>query len=228
MPSSHSTAGDLEHLYAHRFSARERIEKAKLWRILCDDFFSRYVPPDATILDLGAGYCDFINNVRGARKIAVDLNAETVRAAASDVEVLTIDLERIAELIEPETVDLVFASNVFEHLRGPDSLLAVLAAVHRVLRPGGRIVVTQPNVGPLGAAFWDFIDHTLPLTEKGMAEAMGITGFEVIESRARFLPYTTKSRLPKWSVLVRAYIRLRPAHWFFGKQMLIVARKPGP
>ncbi len=228
MSTSPPPTGDLEHLYAHRFSAAERAEKSGLWRILCNDFFRHYVPPGATILDLGAGYCDFINNVPGARKLAVDLNPETARAAAKDVEVLTIDLERLTDRIEPGTVDLAFASNVFEHLRGPEALLAVLAAVYQVLRPGGRIIVMQPNIAAVGPAFWDFIDHTLPLTEKGMAEAMGISGLEVIESRARFLPYTTKSRLPQWSFLVRAYLWLRPAQWLLGKQMLVVARKPGP
>ncbi len=105
--------------------------------------------------------------------------------------------------MEPETVDLAFASNVFEHLRGPDALLKVLASVRTALRPGGRIMIMQPNVRLVDGAFWDFFDHTLPLSERGMTEALEVAGFGVVECRARFLPYTTKSRLPQWAFLVR-------------------------
>jgi hypothetical protein len=43
----------------------------------------------------------------------------------------------------------------------------------------------------------------------------------------RFLPYTTKSALPSWPVLVRLYLRCPPLQWLLGRQMFIVAVKPG-
>lgn len=216
----------LEEIYAHRFSPAERAAKSQLWRVLCDDFFAKYVPPNAAILDLGAGYCDFINNVAGTRKVAVDLNPETARSAAEGVEVLPLDLDRIGEAIEPDSIDLAFASNVFEHLRGPEKLLATLSAVRTALKPGGRLLILQPNIRAVGTAFWDFVDHTLPLTEKGMIEALEVSGFAIDECRPRFLPYTTKSRLPQTATLVRLYLAMRPAQWLFGKQMFVVARRP--
>lgn len=215
----------LSDIYAHRFSERERAPKARLWAVLCESFLARYVPSEATVLDVGAGYCDFINHIRARRRIAVDLNPDTSRHAAPGVEVHTLALERLDEAIEPGSVDVAFASNVFEHLRGPDALLTILAALWGVLRPGGRLIILQPNIRAVGTAFWDFIDHTLPLTDKGMAEALEISGFEVIERRQRFLPYTFKSRLPKWAPLVRLYLALPPAQWLLGKQMFLVARK---
>ena len=45
-----------------------------LWRTLVDACFQRYVGPTDTVLDLGAGYCEFINPVRCGAKHAVDLN----------------------------------------------------------------------------------------------------------------------------------------------------------
>ena len=135
------------------------------------------------MLDIGAGYCELINQIRARRRIAIDLNPDTVLVAEPGVEVLSIPLEQISAAIEPESVDLAFASNVFEHLRGPDALLEVLEAIHRILKPGGRLIVMQPNVTPLGGRFWDFVDHTLPLTEKGMAEALEVSRFEVVECR---------------------------------------------
>jgi SAM-dependent methyltransferase len=218
--------GELDRLYAQRFSEPERAAKAQLWRTLCDAYFSKLVATGATVLDVGAGYCDFSNNIQAARRIAVDLNPDTPRYAAQGIEVHLMPLERLADAIEPESVDLAFASNVFEHLRGPDALLEVLGAIRRVLRPGGRLVIMQPNVRMVGGHFWDFFDHTLPLTEKGMEEALGVAGYEVVECRARFLPYTTKSRLPQWSWLVRLYLALPPAQWLMGKQMLVIAQRP--
>jgi SAM-dependent methyltransferase len=217
---------ELGRLYAARFPDAERESKSRLWRILCDDFFSRYVPADSCVLDVGAGYCDFSNNIRARRRIAVDLNPDTARFAAPDVEVRSLPLERIAEAVEPGAVDVAFASNVFEHMRGPDALLEVLGGIRRALHPGGRLIVMQPNVRLVGGAFWDFFDHTLPLTEKGMVEALVVAGFSIVECRARFLPYTTKSRLPQWAPLVRLYLRLPVAQYVLGKQMLVVAEAP--
>jgi SAM-dependent methyltransferase len=184
------------------------------------------VPADATVLDVGAGSCELINSVRAARRIAVDLNPDTVQAAAAGVEVHTLPLEGLGEAVAPRSVDVAFASNVLEHLRSPDALLEALGALWQVLRPGGLLVVMQPNVRLVGGRFWDFFDHTLPLTERGMAEALRLGGFEVEVCRARFLPYTTRSHWPRWAPLVRLYLALRPAQWLFGKQMLLVARRP--
>lgn len=217
---------ELDRLYAARFHDDERESKARLWAVICDSFFSQYVPKDACVADLGAGYCDFVNNIRAGRRIAIDLNPDTTKFAAAGVEVHQLPLERLAEAVEPGTVDLAFASNVFEHLRGPDALLKVLDNVKQILRPGGRIVIMQPNVRLVGGAFWDFFDHTLPLSERGMVEALEVAGLQVVECRARFLPYTTKSRLPQWGFLVRLYLRFRPVQFLLGKQMLIIAERP--
>jgi SAM-dependent methyltransferase len=218
---------ELEQLYANRWTERERSAKSQLWKVLYDSFLSRYVPADGAVLDIAAGYCDFINNVRAARRVAIDLNPEMARMAAPGVETHLTSLERMAAVLEPESIDLAFASNVFEHLRGPDALLEILGAIHHVLRPGGRLIVLQPNIRWVGVSFWDFIDHTLPLTEKGMSEALRLSGFEVIECRSKFLPYTVKSRRNIAPTLAKLYLALPPAQWLLGKQMFLVSRRFG-
>lgn len=217
---------ELDRLYAARFPPADHLRRTALWKTLCGAFFSSYVRREDVVLDLGAGYCDFINNITAGRRIAVDLNPDTAAHANSEVEVHHISLRSIGTVIGSDAVDVAFASNVFEHLRSPEELLDVLKSVRSTLRPGGTLLVLQPNVRCVGAAFYDFVDHTLPLTEKGMAEALTLSGFEVVESRARFLPYTTKSRIPQWSILVRVYLAFPPAQWIMGKQMFIVARRP--
>jgi len=223
---SKAPSGWLTELYANRFPKPEQRAKAALWRTLCDSFFARYVPVQATVLDAGAGYCELINHLCAARRIAVDANPEVLRFAAEGVEAHVLPLERLDEVITPGSVDVAFASNVFEHLRGPEALLEALDQLLRALRPGGRLVVLQPNVRLVGGRFWDFFDHTLPLTERGLEEALRVAGFQVVERRAQFLPYTTKARLPRWSWIVRLYLALPPAQWLLGKQMLVVAQRP--
>ena len=93
-----------------------------------------------------------------------------------------------------------------------------------MLKPDGRLIVLQPNIRYVGAAYWDFIDHRVALTERSLVEAAQAAGFEVETLIPRFLPYTTKSRLPQSPWLVRAYLRVPLAWRLMGKQTLLVAR----
>jgi hypothetical protein len=115
----------------------------------------------------------------------------------------------------------------FEHLQDSAELLDTLRGLHRVLRPDGRLLVLQPNIRLTKAAYWDFIDHSLPLTERSLAEALSLTGFVVETMTVRFLPYTTESRFPISPPLIRLYLRLPPAQWLLGKQTFVVARRTG-
>ena len=54
-----------------------------------------------------------------------------------------------------------------------------------------------------------------------------MAGMRPIETIKRFLPYTTKSRLPTSAALVRMYLRFRPAWRLMGKQTLMIAERPG-
>jgi len=211
-------------LYEARFGPAERESKAQVWRVLCEDFFQRYVAEDATVLDIGAGFCEFINHIRCGRRIALDADPDLARRAAAGVQVHCGTGEDLGWL-ESASVDVVFASNVFEHFHTKAAVLRALEEARRVLRPGGRILILQPNIRFLPGRYWDFFDHHLPFTERSMCEGLALAGFEVLEVRPRFLPYTTKSALPAWPVLVRAYLRLPLFHRLLGKQMFVVAGK---
>jgi hypothetical protein len=118
-------------------------------------------------------------------------------------------------------------SNYLEHLATSDQVLRQMEVAHALLRPNGRLVVLQPNIRLVGGAYWDFIDHHVALTERSLVEAAELAGLRTIEVRTRFLPYSTKSRLPKHPALVRAYLAFRPAWWLLGKQTLYVGERPG-
>lgn len=209
-------------LYDQRFNPAERAAKARLWAVLCGDFLQQYVAPGDAVLDLGAGFCEFINHIACAQKFAVDADAQVRQCAAPGVEVHVGPVHELGWLGDG-AVNVVFASNLFEHLPSKDVLLATLREVHRILRPGGRLLVLMPNIRFAYRQYWDFLDHHLPLSDRSMVEALELTGFSPREVRPRFLPYTTKSAAPQWPWLVRLYLRCPPLHWLFGQQMFIAA-----
>jgi SAM-dependent methyltransferase len=212
----------LSRLYAVRFDAHEKVRKARVWRVLCRTFFQRYIRESDTVLDLGAGYCEFINHVACRRKIAFDMSDDVSRHAGPGVEVISgmaTDLGAVAD----GSIDVVFASNFFEHLPTKQDLLKTLGGIRRILRPGGRLLILQPNIRYAGGAYWDFFDHHLPLTERSLVEALELVGLRPVEVRARFLPLTTKSAIPQHPALVWLYLKLPLVHRVMGRQSWIVA-----
>ena len=218
------TAESMRKLYDKRFGAELKARKESLWKVLCSDFFQKYVSETDTVVDLGAGYCEFINNIRCARKFAVDLNEDTPQSAASDVTVLLTEADKMTQF-EDNSVDVVFTSNLFEHIRSKDELVSILHEVHRVLKPGKTLLVMMPNIRYAYREYWDYYDHHLPLSHHSLSEVLTYTDFDVKEVRSRFLPYTFKTRLPQTDFLLRLYLRLLPAQLLFGRQMFVVAQK---
>jgi len=217
---------NLSELYANRFDADDQAWKLRVWGVLWKRVFSRYVRPEDTVLDLGAGFCEFINAAEAKRKIAVDLNPRLPEFAHPEVETHCAPAQGLSFLADGE-VDLVFTSNFLEHLPNKDVLTAVAQEVRRVLKPGGTFVIMGPNIRFLPGLYWDYYDHHIALTERSVAELLAITGFELAEVIPRFLPYTVKSSGPRWEWLVHLYLSARPlSARFLGKQFLLVARKP--
>jgi SAM-dependent methyltransferase len=212
-------------LYDVRFDAAERRAKQHVWMVLCEAFFQRFVPEGAVVLDLACGFGEFSRFIRAGRKLAVDANPRVAALLPSDVEFRAGDAGDLSA-IGPASIDVCFASNFFEHLPDRAAMDRVLESVRRVLRPGGRFVAMQPNIKYAREAYWDFYDHVLPLSHLSAREAFLKHGFEIERLIPRFVPLTTKSAWPRSPALVRAYLAV-PVLWrLFGKQFVIVARRP--
>jgi ubiquinone/menaquinone biosynthesis C-methylase UbiE len=195
-----------------------------MWKILCRVFFQRYINPQSRVLEIAAGYCEFINNIQATQKIAVDINPDVARYANQDVTIVNSSTTNMDQ-VRANSVDVVFASNFFEHLH-KDEIVATFQEVHRVLVPGGRFMVLQPNIRFCARDYWMFFDHVTPIDDRAFVEGLEINGFEIVQVIDRFLPYTTKSRLPKALSLVELYLRIPIAWRFFGQQSFLLSRKP--
>jgi len=191
---------------------------------LTKDFFQRWIPEDSTVLDLGCGYGEFINNIRCAVKYGMDLNPGAAQHLAPGVKVLAQDCSERWSLPD-KSLDVVFTSNFFEHLPDKSALSRTLAEAHRCLRPKGRLMAVGPNIKILPGQYWDFFDHYLPLTELSLAEGLRASGFTVARADARFLPYTIVNAPRYPLVLVRAYLTMPIAWRIFGRQFFVVAEK---
>jgi SAM-dependent methyltransferase len=216
---------DLTDVYRRRFPAEDLAAKSAIWRVLCADFFQRYVPLESTVLDLGAGYCEFLQHIRCAQKIAVDLNPDVSRFAPPGTQTILAPSHDLHDFVNDQSVDVVFASNFFEHLPDKVIFLKTLAEMHRILRVGGRLLVLQPNIRAVGGSYWDFVDHHLPLNDRSLAEAVEMVGFKVEQVWPRFLPYTTRSKIPQHPFLVRLYLRVPLAWRIMGGQTWLVASR---
>jgi len=213
----------LQDEYHRRFGDRAEY-RDRVWKVLCADFFSRYIPRDATVLDLGAGWGEFTRNVEAREKYAIDLNPETGRRVEGFARFIQQDCSRPWPLADA-SLDVVFTSNFLEHLPAKDLVDDTLREARRCLKPGGRIVCVGPNVRYVPGAYWDFWDHHIPITDLSMAEALELQGFAVEERIDRFLPYTMSGNRETPLAFVRAYLRMPFAWPLFGKQFLVVARR---
>lgn len=201
-----------------RFVADRR--RDVLWSTLCNDFFNHRVPVDGTVLDLGAGYAQFSNNVTARRRIALDAWEGLSEHAAPGVEVIIGDAADLSG-VQDGTIDFAFASNLFEHMT-QDRFAAVLSQLRDKLSPRGQLAILQPNYRYAYREYFDDYTHVAIWSHVSLSDFLTANGFDPIEVRPRFLPLTIKGRLPVRPLLIRAYLRspFKP----LGKQMLLTAR----
>jgi SAM-dependent methyltransferase len=191
-----------------------------VWNALWRFHFSRMVRGDDTVLDLGCGYGNFINQVVARRRIAIDSWPDFPEFLAPGVEAV---VGRVTELdfLPDGGVDFAFASNLFEHI--PQSAFTlVLDALRAKLSDRGTLTILQPNYRYAYREYFDDYTHVAIYSHISLADFLKANGYEVLTVVPRFLPLTVKSRIPVSTSLIRAYLAspIKP----LGKQMLVTAR----
>jgi len=202
-----------------RFAFDERREI--LWRTLCRAYFQKLVPRDGCVMELGAGYGHFINNIEAARRIALDIWPGMAGYVKPPVEARVGSAADLSWL-EDGSVDFAFASNLFEHLERGE-LVNLLEQLRRKLTPAGTLNILQPNYRYAYKEYFDDYTHIAVYSAAGLCDLLTAQGFRVIDCRPRFLPLTIKSRFPVIPAVIRLYLALpiKP----LGKQMLIRATR---
>ena len=161
----------------------------------------RLVGRDQEVLEIGCatGYMTRVLATRqGCRVTGFEINAEAARLAQPFLQrLITGDLERAADLAEiAGEFDVVLIGDVLEHLAAPGPALRAFRA-H--LRPGGRLIVSLPNVAhwsirrALLAGRWELTDvglmdrtHLRWYTRRTAAALLEATGYRITLRRASY------------------------------------------
>lgn len=221
----------LPKIYANRWNRNSSRQKnldsenrSRAWDFLVNKVFSKYISENDTVLDLGAGQGEFINRITCARKIAVDVDSSNNNKFGPDVEFLNIDVRDLSAVTN-KSIDVVFTSNLFEHLDNAATLINLLEQIYIKLSDNNsKILIMIPNIKKTGMKFFDFIDHTLPLSDASMIEALEIAGFQIQFCSPGFFPYTARGAkwvYPKW--FFRFYLSIPLKNRLLAGQMFLVA-----
>ncbi len=194
--------------------------RAGVWREIAR-YVLRDAPAPRAVVELGAGYCDFINSVAAPKRIAFDMNPDMSRFAAAGVDLRIGDCRGLPG-VEDGSIDLVFASNFLEHFTAEEAG-RLLDDIRRVLRPGGRLALIQPNHARNSRDYWVDPTHKTAFDHENLPALVQSHGLHVVRVTPGLLPFSMKSRLPKIPLLVRYYLRspIRP----LAAQMYVVAER---
>ena len=191
-----------------------------LWKTLCRFYFSKLIASTDCVLELGAGYGAFINNVTARRRIAVDAWPGFVERLDASIESHVGDVTDLT-FLQPASVDFAFASNLFEHV-SQEQFAEVLARLRSALSARGTLNVLQPNYRYAFREYFDDYTHRTVYSHVSLCDFLEANRYEILEVHPRFMPLTIKSRLPVSPLMIRLYLAspVKP----FGGQMLIRAR----
>jgi SAM-dependent methyltransferase len=162
----------------------------------------RYLPdlkPKAPVLDLGCGRGELLLLLREAGVDATGVEGDPALAEAArrrGLEVVEGDVLEVVKDQESESRGAVTAVHLFEHLTSA-KLIAVLAEIRRVLRPGGLLIAECPNPHSLrvGASlFWQDPTHQRPLLPETLELMLRAAGF-VFDRRELLHPFPSDQLL---------------------------------
>jgi len=107
-----------------------------------DDFIregARFVDSGVRVLDAGAGECRFRRLFSAVQYVGVDL---AVGDVLWDYSALDVNADLLSLPFREGTFDLAVNTQVLEHVREPKM---ILVEIFRVLKPGGRLLLTAPQ-----------------------------------------------------------------------------------
>jgi 2-polyprenyl-3-methyl-5-hydroxy-6-metoxy-1,4-benzoquinol methylase len=236
-----------------RMSLRHRAEqRAPSWSEAKDDprvlqaahELREVLPPDnlAPILDVGFGVGWFLaaclrlgyENLFGADFGIV--NKAYVKAWAPDAITLSEIQSDIGSFLadKPETYEFIHMSHVIEHIP-KYSLLWVVDALYRGLRPGGMLMLRTPNMeGPCpSSSLYVTLGHEYGFSSGNLASLLDICGFDEIHFHVASIRHPSLKqrlgRLVRWPWLKESQIRHRlfgvNEHGHFDTELIVTARR---
>lgn len=181
----HAVAGDYQYRALHSGHPMQRFwHGGKLTMI--DQLIRPHLKAGSRLLEVGCGAGNLLlrATVRGSYPVALDLAMQSLTFVRSRLQETRsgpeapsgfVCTQAIGELLPlaDKSFDCVLLSEVIEHLEAPPVSIREAA---RVLRPGGRLLVTTPNY----RSFWPLMERMVDLLNMApkMAGEQHITHFD--------------------------------------------------
>jgi SAM-dependent methyltransferase len=176
------------------------------------DFLERYLTPETTFLELGAGDCRLSLEV--ARRVkqvyAIDVSDVITRGLNAPANFKLILSDGSSVPVPPGSVDVAYSNQLMEHLH-PDDVVSQLRAVHASLRKGGKYICQTPHrfAGPSDVSrFFDQVATGFHLKEYSNRELYILfkqAGFSDVQNPRQFGAH--RITLPVWiSMLLESSI----------------------
>lgn len=152
-----------------------------------------------------------------AQRIALDFDSHYARHMhGKGIDFVLADMERGHLPFREEAVDVLAMTSTLEHLGCPER---IAPEMYRVLKPGGIVFITVPNILKYKFHFWDDITHKRPFNAISLRFLFETHGLETVElSPYNHNLFVAGNLFPRY--LQRFMMRVR------GKALLYVGRKP--
>ncbi len=157
----------------------------KIWSLkyLIDQYFAGKT--GLRVLDCGAWNGWFLSyDVPAiARRVALDWDAHYAPALRGDgIDFVLADMEKGAFPFRSDYFDILSMTSTLEHLSCPEH---IAREIRRVLRPGGVVFITVPDIMKYKFHFWDDVTHKRPFNAKSLRFLFESHGMDTLD----LIPY---------------------------------------
>jgi SAM-dependent methyltransferase len=153
----------------------------RIWSLkyLIDNYFQG--KSGLRIMDCGAwnGWFLSYQNPAIEERIALDFDVHFAQELRDKgIGFILADMEKGAIPVETGTLDLVSMTSTLEHLSCPEH---IASEIGRVLKPGGIVFITVPDIMKYKFHFWDDVTHKRPFNKTSLRFLFETHGMETLE-----------------------------------------------
>lgn len=169
---------------------------------------------DARVLDMGCGGDGLLLGVcaeLGYKNLTgIDKRPPSSAAAAIPVNFVVGDFKQILRDMPDESVEVVVAHDVFEHIESKADCLEVGEQIYRILSVSGRFILRTPNCGTPSGMMAQFVDwtHYQFFSAHSLKQLLDLCGFEDVESFEEAPDWRDgvvhAMRFALWNLLIRS------------------------
>ncbi|MDD5213793.1 MAG: class I SAM-dependent methyltransferase [Candidatus Gracilibacteria bacterium] len=183
-----------------------------MWSVLAEEL-KTYLNGDSLEIGSGTGvYYEYLKNSKSLTSIELtDVNIKHLKAKGYN-NIIKHDLNNYPYPFEDNSFDFILFSHVLEHLYSP---VLALTECHRILKPGGILLLGVPNCDTKIYNNWDFEGHYYAMNYKGWEYIIKKTGFNINKTYFNGLLSSNKTYLKLMQPFFK-FLGLDP--WFICKK----------